>query len=68
MIAVTILARENEISVSRGELVQRKPAVGGIDEKLRSFQTDLRDLPIPPWRPLAKNLDRRVNRSVQATT
>jgi hypothetical protein len=29
--------------MARGKLVQRKPAIGGFDEKLRSFQSDLRD-------------------------
>jgi hypothetical protein len=27
----------------RGKLVQRKPVIDGFDEKLRSFQSDLRD-------------------------
>jgi hypothetical protein len=30
--------------MARGKLVQRKPAISGFDEKLRSFQSDLRDL------------------------
>jgi hypothetical protein len=41
MISVTILAGENEIPMPRGESMQRKSAVGGVDEKLRSFQPDV---------------------------
>src|SRR5690242_14356848 len=42
MIAVTVLARENEISMPLGELAQRKPAVGGVDEKFGSLRSDSR--------------------------
>ena len=34
VISVTILGRENEVLMPRGELVQRQPAIGGFDEEL----------------------------------
>jgi hypothetical protein len=42
MISVTILSRENEFLVSRGQLMQRQPAISCFDEKLGSFDSDPR--------------------------
>jgi hypothetical protein len=40
VISVAILSRENEFLVSRGQLMQRKPAIRCFDEKLGSFDSD----------------------------
>jgi hypothetical protein len=40
MISVTILSRENEFLMLRGQLMQWKPAIICFDEKLRGFYPD----------------------------
>jgi hypothetical protein len=44
VIAATVLARENEIPMPGAGLMQRKSAVGGVDEKTRELSARLSDL------------------------